>query len=183
MDTIPPAVQELIDRQQIYDCIVRYCSGVDRFDRDMLLSVYHPDAWDDHGLFVGPATDFVDWAITYHSKYHHGHKHYVLNHRCELNGSTAHAETYWLFCGLNKIGDPVSLHGGRYLDRFEKREDKWAIAARNCMSEWHGTLGHVGMPAEVLAALTANGTAARDRSDPSYRRPLKIERPKQMAPL
>jgi len=29
---MPQEVRQLIDRQQIYDCIVRYCSGVDRFD-------------------------------------------------------------------------------------------------------------------------------------------------------
>ena len=52
-EAIPPALQQLIDRQQIHDCILRYCSGVDRFDREMLLSVYHPDAMDDHGAFVG----------------------------------------------------------------------------------------------------------------------------------
>ncbi len=28
------ALQELLDRQQILDCIHRYCRGVDRFDRD-----------------------------------------------------------------------------------------------------------------------------------------------------
>ena len=30
--SLPPEVQQLLDRQQIYDCIVRYCSGVDRFE-------------------------------------------------------------------------------------------------------------------------------------------------------
>ena len=63
----------------------------------MLLSAYHPGAMDDHGAFVGTAEKFVDWAFAYHSKYQHGHKHYILNHRCELDGDVAHAETYWLF--------------------------------------------------------------------------------------
>ena len=39
-------VRELKDRQEIYDCIMRYCRGIDRLDRDMLLSAYHPDAVD-----------------------------------------------------------------------------------------------------------------------------------------
>ena len=83
---LPPAVQALIDRQEILDCELRYCSGVDRFDREMLLSAYHPGAMDDHGAFVGTAEEFVDWAFAYHSKYQHGHKHYILNHRCEFDG-------------------------------------------------------------------------------------------------
>src|SRR6266581_6076737 len=110
---VPGAVQRLIDRQEIRDCILRYCSGVDRFDREMLLSAYHPDAWDDHGSFVGPVAEFADWAFAYHQKYQHGHQHYVLNHRCELDGDTAHSETYWIFTGRNKIGHPLSIHGGR----------------------------------------------------------------------
>ena len=104
--TLPPAVQALIDRQEILDCELRYCSGVDRFDREMLLSAYHPGAIDDHGAFVGTAEKFVDWAFAYHRKYQHGHKHYILNHRCELDGDTAHAETYWLFAGRNTSPPP-----------------------------------------------------------------------------
>lgn len=169
---IPPDVQALLDRQQIQDCIVRYCSGVDRFDRDMLLSVYHPDATDDHGAFSGSAVDFVDWALAYHAKYQHGHKHYVLNHRCDLEGDTAHTETYWLFAGVNKIGPGTSMHGGRYLDRFEKRDGKWAIAARKCLIEWGGALEQITIPAEALAAYAATGTVSRDKADASYARPL-----------
>jgi hypothetical protein len=52
--TLPPAVLALIDRQEILACELRYCSGVDRFDREMLLSAYHPGAMDDHGAFVLP---------------------------------------------------------------------------------------------------------------------------------
>jgi hypothetical protein len=174
--TLPPAVQALIDRQEILDCEQRYCSGVDRFDREMLLSVYHPDAMDDHGAFVGTAAEFVDWAFAYHRKYQHGHKHYILNHRCELEGTTAHAETYWLFAGRNTFAPALSLHGGRYLDRFEKRGGKWAIAARKCVIEWSGSLNDMDVPAEAAAVYAMTGVAARDRTDPSYQRPLNIER-------
>ena len=80
------ALSPSIACQQIHDCILRYCSGVDRFDREMLLSVYHPDAIDDHGAFVGGAAEFVEWALAYHAK--HPHKHFVLNHCCELDGDT-----------------------------------------------------------------------------------------------
>jgi hypothetical protein len=36
---------------------MRYSRGIDRLDRDMLLSAYHPDAIDDHGMFVGRRTN------------------------------------------------------------------------------------------------------------------------------
>ncbi|MGO8858233.1 MAG: nuclear transport factor 2 family protein [Steroidobacteraceae bacterium] len=174
--TVPPAVQTLIDRQEILDCEMRYCSGVDRFDREMLLSAYHPGATDDHGAFVGTAEQFVDWAFAYHRKYQQGHKHYILNHRCDLGGDTAHAETYWLFAGRNNFDPALSLHGGRYLDRLERRAGRWAIAARKCIIEWGGSLNDMPVPAEAAAVYAMTGVASRDLNDPSYQRPLTIER-------
>ena len=80
----------------------RYCRGVDRFDREMVLSVYHPDAIDDHGVFVGRPEAFVDWAFAYHARHQQATHHIVTNHTCELDGDTAHTETYWIFSGINK---------------------------------------------------------------------------------
>lgn len=175
-------LQELLDRQDILDCIHRYCRAVDRFDRQLLLSVYHPDAIDDHGVFVGGPQAFADWAFGYHSLYQNLTHHVVTNHSCELADDTAHTETYWLFCGTNKDPQtaqeqPSTIHFGRYLDRFERRQGIWAIAARVCIIEWHAALGELPMPAELLAAYAATGTATRDRSDLSYQRPLRITRP------
>jgi len=180
---IAPELQELIDRQKIHDCIVRYCSGVDRFDREMVRGVYHADAMDDHGAFVGPVEAFIDWAFAYHAKYQHTHKHYVLNHRCELDGDTAHTETYWLFSGKNQIGPGLTLSGGRYIDRFEKRDGRWAIAARKCVIEWNGALGEFPMPQEALDAYAATGVASRDKNDPSYERPLCVTRSSTVLPF
>jgi hypothetical protein len=180
---LPPELQQLVDRQQIYDCIVRYCSGVDRFDRAMVRGVYHDDAMDDHGAFVGTADEFVDWAFAYHAKYQHHHKHFVLNHRCELDGNTAHTETYWMFSGKNKMGPPLTLSGGRYIDRFEKRNGKWAIAARKCVIEWNGVLDEAQMPQENLDAYALTGVPLRDRNDASYARPLQITRGKFVLPF
>ena len=183
IQSLPPELQQLVDRQQIYDCIVRYCSGVDRFDREMVRGVYHDDAMDDHGSFVGTADEFVDWAFAYHAKYQNSHKHYVMNHRCELDGDTAHTETYWLFSGNNQLGPGLTLSGGRYLDRFEKRNGKWAIAARKCVIEWNGALGEYALPQENLDAYAATGVPLRNKDDASYQRPLTIDRPKFVLPF
>jgi len=42
-------VREMKDRQEIMDCLHRYTRGVDRFDRELMLSSYPPDARDEHG--------------------------------------------------------------------------------------------------------------------------------------
>ena len=50
-------VRELRDRQDILDCLTRYSRGLDRHDSELLASVYHGDAVDHHGEFVGPPVD------------------------------------------------------------------------------------------------------------------------------
>ena len=37
-------IQHLLDRQDITDCLTRFSRGMDRFDRDLFLSAFHPDA-------------------------------------------------------------------------------------------------------------------------------------------
>lgn len=180
------AIDQLLDRQAIHDCLVRYSRGVDRLDRDLLLSVYHPDAVDDHGMFVGGREAFADWVIPMHTSMHLSQQHVLMNHSCDLDGATAHTETYYMFVGMNRQGPPVSISGGRYVDRFEKRDGRWAIAHRICVRDWILTDEPVdpddpaaytavkGLPLE-LAALMASATAStRDRTDPSYARPLVI---------
>ena len=129
-------LRALLDRSEIFDCIQRYARGMDRLDRELVRSAYHDDAIDDHVAFVGPVDDFIDWAFAYHASQVR-HQHYVTNHTVELDGDTAHAETYYLFVG--RYADrqtPLTLAGGRYVDRLERRDGLWAIAKRVCTAEW-----------------------------------------------
>ena len=48
-------LQQLLDKQEIHEVIMRYCRGIDRLDREMIRSVYHDDAIDEHGLWKGSA--------------------------------------------------------------------------------------------------------------------------------
>jgi len=167
-------IQELCDRQAIRDCLANYCRGVDRMDRELLVSCYHPDAVDDHGIFVGGPEAFADWVFELQSRMQKSTQHIITNHTCELDGHTAHAETYWLSASMNVQDPPLSLGGGRYIDRLERRDGRWAIAARKCVPDWGGQPGPSWLPPEVAAAMISGAIPARDRSDPSYDRPLTI---------
>ena len=165
-------LRELKDRQDIHDCIMRYCRGIDRLDREMLLSAYHPGAIDDHGVFVGPVEQFWDHVHALHHTYQHRTQHHITNHRCEIDGDVAHGERYYIFRSLNRQAPFHTNASGRYIDRFERRGGRWAIAERVCLVEirndhWSPT-GFEGdedyMP------------ATRDRGDTSYRMPLAIDR-------
>ncbi|HEY5679016.1 MAG TPA: nuclear transport factor 2 family protein [Pseudomonadales bacterium] len=61
MSTIEEQTKELKDRQAIYDCLMRYCRGIDRLDVGILKTAYHPDGTDDHGIFSGNAWEFAEF--------------------------------------------------------------------------------------------------------------------------
>lgn len=164
-------VRELKDRQDILDCLVRYCRGVDRLDREILRSAYHDGAVDDHGDYVGDVEGFIEWAFDYHITHQLRTVHAITNHTCELAGDTAHTETYWTFTALNRKAPHHARATGRYIDRLEKRNGRWAIAARICvltaLDNGSDPLGLVGDIAFVASH--------RDRTDPSYMRPLMVD--------
>ncbi len=162
----------MADRMAIHDCLTRYYRAVDRLDRELLLSVYHENAIDDHGVFVGGPEAFADWVIAYHSRAQNATHHVITNHSCDLDGDVAHTETYYTFAAMNVAGAPLTLAGGRYIDRFEKRDGRWAIAARKVVGDWAGAPGEPILSSEGRAALNSGATPSRDRHDPSYDRPL-----------
>lgn len=179
-------LSKLADRQEIHDCIIRYCRGVDRLDAEMLASAYHADAIDDHGIYVGNPKEFADYFLDFHKKNQKSTQHIITNHYCELDGDTAHCETYWLFAAMNTEGPELSLGGGRYIDRMERREGRWAIAARKCLYDWQGKPEDYSLPLEMMEMMDGAGPARRDDRDPSYERPLtidpkRIEHPPQAA--
>jgi ketosteroid isomerase-like protein len=165
----------LADRQAIRDCLATYCRAVDRLDRELLLSVYHEDAVEDHGVFVGNREGFADWVIDFHSRAQHATQHVITNHVCDLDGDVAHTETYYMFAAMNVEGASLTLSGGRYIDRFERRQGRWAIALRKVVSDWWGEPGQASLTPEGRRALNAGVRCARDRTDSSYERPLHFD--------
>lgn len=178
-------ITELWDREQIRQCLHRYSRGLDRLDRDLVLSVFHPDCIEEHGKFAGKPEEFADWAMSMHRDVQLSHQHCLLNHSCEIDGDTAHAETYFMFVAMNRSGKPLTIGGGRYIDRFEKREGEWRIAARVTVRDWSNLdqipdisdLSTMTSTAALLsdaerAFMNAGRGPARDKTDPSYDRPL-----------
>lgn len=166
---------QLSDRQSIIDCTIRFCRGVNRRDKDLMRSVFHADALDDHGFFVGDPEGFVEWIDEVYARVS-ATQHFVTNHSIELDNDTAHVESYWFVANVGKDGVSVALRGGRYIDRFERREGRWAIAQRVCLIGWNAAPGELRLPDEALAMTSASGTSSTDRTDLSYQRPLRIAR-------
>lgn len=163
---------ELLDRQDIFDSIKRVSRAIDRFDRELFLSAYHPDAVIDAGALVAGPADVYDSGAALHDEGQSSTIHHLTNHVCEIAGDEAHAETYFLYVGRNRDGTNWAA-GGRYNDRLERREGAWKIAFRYTIIEWSGMIPETDVPLfRDVEDVHLNGEPSRSRADPSYRRPL-----------
>lgn len=168
-------LQSIVDRDEIEQCLLRYCRGVDRCDKELMLSSYHPDAIDDHGIVVLRAEPFCDWAIEGEGMYQVVH-HMITNTSIEVDGDVAHSESYWTWCAMTP-DERTQLAFGRYIDRLERRNGHWGIAQRQCLTEVLTEVSRADVPEDFRQALKSNLPTARDRSDPSYKRPFTVDRP------
>jgi len=164
------AFDELLARDEIRQCLLRYARGMDRHDTALVASAYHADAIDDHTSYIGPGSGLALHANAAHDAMWEAHQHFVINTTIDLDGDTAHVESYLISAGRRKQNSGTELHGGRYVDRFEKRAGRWAIAARILVYEW-------GLPAEgAVEALKSVPLGTQDPSDLSFMRPLRVWR-------
>ncbi|MBV8073469.1 MAG: nuclear transport factor 2 family protein [Acidobacteriaceae bacterium] len=129
--TVAQIRNELADREAIRDCVYRYARAVDRCDEDLLRTVYWPDAIDTHLDFSGTVEELIKWAIPKLRAI--DNVHLITNVLIQLEGAKAAVESYYSYIAygsrLGRAGRD-SMMVGRYLDRFERRNDEWRIAAR-----------------------------------------------------
>jgi hypothetical protein len=166
LESLAAQVRYLRDRFEIIDCINRYCRGVDRFDVELIKSAYHPDALDDRGAFVGHPADYIQWLFPILQDAG-GTSHNVSNISCEIDGDTAHTESYVITCVWSKDGSSVVMGGARYIDRLERRAGRWAIAHREASMDFTFKAPTQALPDRAL-------TSIRGPQDRSYVRPLDL---------
>jgi SnoaL-like domain len=164
-------LQYMLDRLEIQDVIHRYARGLDRHDDDLLRSVFHDDAMDNHGPWVGPREAFVAWANGPCHQHTNAHSHQITTHTCEIDGDVAHTESYVQWVHRLTDEETVTVGGGRYIDRLERRDGEWRIVVRRVVLDY-----------AFAAQGTVNGSDQQraypkgtwDRTDMSYERPLEL---------
>jgi hypothetical protein len=160
-------LDQLLAEQAIRRVLATYVRGVDRIDIELVRDCYWPDATDTHGPFTGVRDEFCVWVESLL-------KRHTMTMHClttslidvDVDGDRASAETYGV---AYHCGEPADDHrwnnvaGFRYLDRFERRDGDWRIAARVTVVEWV-------TPWERDAELSGKfgDLSRRDRTDPSY---------------
>jgi len=143
--------ERMADRAQITDVLHRYCRAVDRLDYALLRDVYHPDAIDEHGIYVGGPEGFIEWVRERHKGISFS-MHLVSNILIEFAGpDTAIVETYYVVLQhypaekgaaatapgvTSKAGVAMNMTGhGRYADKFTRRNGLWKIQHRSCIAD------------------------------------------------
>lgn len=154
-------IQDLLDRWAINDLLVGYCRGIDRLDRELVLSCFHPDAYDDHGSVKGSPEQLVDRIFSRPPEHQASFSEHKLTNVClDIRGDTAWGECY---VTMHQLRDSELVRGdGRFIDRFERRNGEWKIAHRRVVLVW-ATPGR-GYDYSVFTP------GRRDRADPSYER-------------
>jgi hypothetical protein len=132
-------LQELFDKQALMELINTYCNAADRHDHEKMRSLYHPDAIDDHGSFSkGSAMQFIDKLPQIQAPMLILH-HNVTTVNLKLNGSHAEGEVYIIAFHKVRNDDGSSfdlLIGGRYFDKYEKRDGVWKFSYRSVVADW-----------------------------------------------
>lgn len=131
-------IQALLDKDAIRELVHTYCRAADRRDHELMRSLYHEDAIDDHGsFFKGLAMDFIDKLPEIQAPMEILH-HNVTTHNIELDGDKAEGEAYVL--AFHKIrtntGGMDLLIGGRYLDKYARRLGVWKFSERRIVTDW-----------------------------------------------
>ena len=152
------------DRQDIVDCIYRYCRGVDRRDWELTRTTMHADCHDNHGEYEGGVDGFIEWVARRHGPLVQC-MHCIMNCLVEFVGpDTAVAESYFVRMRVAPDATGAGLMSqtwARYVDVFERRAGEWKISDRTVVFE-----ALVCQPAELL---TCSGSwQKRDKTDPVY---------------
>jgi hypothetical protein len=163
-------IADLVDRAKIVEVLHRYCRAIDRCDKALLRSVYHSDARDNHGIFSGNAWEFVDFIMVL-LKDIGPTSHALTNYLIDIDGDAAYSESYVtaFHAGVPTEGDVLTdvIAGGRYIDRFERRDEVWRIADRVVVVDWNQNVPvSARWDGPMHGKWRPRGT--RDANDPSY---------------
>ncbi|MFA5547659.1 MAG: nuclear transport factor 2 family protein [Porticoccaceae bacterium] len=170
-DSQQSVIDVLVAREAIRDLVSLYCRAVDRGDIELVRSLYHEDALDEHGYNkAGTAAEFID-GIAELQKNMHVLQHNITNHIIRVNGDEAEGEVYVVAYHVfeGETGPTSLINGGRYLDRYQRRDNgPWKFSHRRCIADW----SHRFPIQDLLPDQTFNDGSMPvgriDEDDPSY---------------
>lgn len=126
------------DKLEIADLSSNYMRGLDRLDAELERSVFWDDAWCAYGIYDGGPDGFIEYCQTGLAT-HAANHHFIGQVNIDLQGDEAFGEVYYqaFHRVKNEAGEDRDLFiSGRYVDRYERRNDVWKIAWRSELVDW-----------------------------------------------
>ncbi|CAN5188222.1 nuclear transport factor 2 family protein [soil metagenome] len=169
MVTRDPEVQEMLDEFALRKLVHAYCRAVDRGDFATLRELYHQDASDAHGAFSdGGIAGFLD-QLAATRPYLRSMQHNITTVNFVVDGTHAEGEIYTIATHTvaGRDHDVDVVVGGRYLDKYEKRDGAWKLVERMIVTDW----AHVNDPSAVDLSHPITRDSPRgalDTTDPSH---------------
>jgi hypothetical protein len=132
-----PDVQAVIDRLEVSDVLVRYCTALDTHDSALLESCFSTDAVLEYD--AAPAAtpaEFAERARRLRSLA--ATQHIITNITVDLDGDRARSTAYVLAMQVRGAseGRETYLIGGSYADTLVRTSAGWCITHRRFTSLW-----------------------------------------------
>jgi hypothetical protein len=160
----------LLAKQAITETLYLYCRAMDRIDQDLTLSIWHDGGTCNYSSKSGVPDmlfrDYLEGSTRARSGFAN-HSHQITNILIQVDGPRAASEAYFTASLQTHPKDgQVTEHlwRGRYLDRWSKRDDRWAIDHRQVVFDSYTPYD---FPAERLDGMPL-ALSRRDPDDPSY---------------
>ena len=129
------SIEEISDRIQINDLLIRYTVALDTKDWSLLDTCFTPDAQVDYsasGGIKGPYPDVRNWLQKTLAAFSMT-QHFIGNSTVEIDGDSAKSRTYLINpLGFAKPDGGLHIYtlGAYYNDRLVYTDDGWRIAER-----------------------------------------------------
>ena len=136
------ALQTWMDKQEISETLHKYPIALDRLDRELLLSIGHPEGHVDfEKMFQGTWPAFVEWVLPVHKALLF-HNHRITNMLVEFADDGARSETNVTATLLvpQQSGEVDERRiQARYLDKWTRYRGHWLIAERRLVRDLRRT--------------------------------------------
>ncbi|MGH6637855.1 MAG: nuclear transport factor 2 family protein [Polaromonas sp.] len=133
-------LDQLLSKQAITELLYKYPRALDRLDRELLMSIGHPEAKVEFGKTVFPNwTAYTDWMMKAHASML-GNNHRITNILIKVSGDTAVSESTGTATLLvkqesNDDYEERWMHS-RYLDKWSRRGGKWGLDYRQTLMDY-----------------------------------------------
>lgn len=133
--TADAVLDTLVARAAIHDLCMAYARGVDRADEALLASIFTDDATVISGVINGSGAEFASGITRFVREELDMAFHSIANSWVELRGPDDAVGEHYVIAHAVHQGQETTT-GGRYIDRYVRRDGRWLIASRTFVADF-----------------------------------------------